>query len=164
MEGGWLVGGIRLATKGGWTVFKVSRTPLCHHRLFVSGFATRLSPFVWTRTYIYPFIPWHLFTLTETRLLFGLYLYLSTCGSGWGTRELWRTLHLNKTITMDKHVDFMFAVSSPLQSCQGSHSDWKTWKNGKAFSSQEKSGNFEQTGQVRENHTQYWKTQGIWNK
>ena len=30
---------------------------------------------------------------------------------------------------------------------QGSHSDWK---NGKAFSSWEKSGNFEQTGKVRE--------------
>ena len=34
---------------------------------------------------------------------------------------------------------------------QGSHSDWKTWKNGKAFSSQ---------GKVRENHTKYWKTTG----
>ena len=31
---------------------------------------------------------------------------------------------------------------------QGSHSDRKTWKNGKAFSSQ---------GKVRENHTKYWK-------
>ena len=26
------------------------------------------------------------------------------------------------------------------------------------------SGNFEQTGKVRENHTKYWKTQGIWIK
>ena len=26
------------------------------------------------------------------------------------------------------------------------------------------SGNFEQTGKVRENHTKYWKTQGIWDK
>ena len=33
---------------------------------------------------------------------------------------------------------------------QGSHSDWK---NGKAFSSQEKSGNFEQPGKVREFET-----------
>ena len=40
---------------------------------------------------------------------------------------------------------------------QGSHSDWKTWKNGKAFPVREKSGNFEQTGKVRENHTKYWK-------
>ena len=45
--------------------------------------------------------------------------------------------------------------------CQRSHSDWKTWKNGKAFSSRGKSGNFEQTGKVRENHTKYWKTLGI---
>ena len=28
----------------------------------------------------------------------------------------------------------------------------------------EKSGNFEQTGKVRENHTKYWKTQGISEK
>ena len=28
----------------------------------------------------------------------------------------------------------------------------------------EKSGNFEQTGKVRENHTKYWKTQGISDK
>ena len=41
------------------------------------------------------------------------------------------------------------------QLAQGSHSDWKTWKNGKAFSSQ---------GKVRENHTKYWKTQGISDK
>ena len=38
---------------------------------------------------------------------------------------------------------------SPSPSNQGSHSDWKTWKNGKAFSSQGKSGNFDQTGKVR---------------
>ena len=42
-----------------------------------------------------------------------------------------------------------------LPHCQGSHSDWKTWKNGKAFSSQ---------GKVQENHTKYWKTQGIPDK
>ena len=40
---------------------------------------------------------------------------------------------------------------------QGSHSGWKTWKNGKAFSSQGKVWDFEQTGKVRENHTKYWK-------
>ena len=38
---------------------------------------------------------------------------------------------------------------------QGSHSDWKTWINGKTFSSQ---------GKVRENHTKYWKTQMISDK
>ena len=73
--------------------------PLSHYRLWVSGSSTRPLPFVWARTYIYPFIPWHLFTLTETRLLFGHHLYLSTCetGGGGGTRELWRTFHLNGT-------------------------------------------------------------------
>ena len=44
---------------------------------------------------------------------------------------------------------------------QGSHSDWKTWKMGRHFPVREKSGNFEQTGKLRENHTKYWKTQGI---
>ena len=29
------------------------------------------------------------------------------------------------------------------------------------FPVREKAGNFEQTGKVRENHTKYWKTQGI---
>ena len=51
---------------------------------------------------------------------------------------------------------------------QGSHSDWKTWKNGKAFSSQGKVREFwtdwKSQGKVRENHTKYWKTQGIWDK
>ena len=43
---------------------------------------------------------------------------------------------------------------SPLWRKQSSHSDWKTWKNGKAFSSQ---------GKVREFWTD-WKSQGIWDK
>ena len=38
---------------------------------------------------------------------------------------------------------------------QGSHLDWKTWENGKAFSSQ---------GKVGENLTKYWKSQGISDK
>ena len=44
---------------------------------------------------------------------------------------------------------------------QGSHSDWKTWKNGKAFSSQGKVREFwtdwKSQGKVRENYTKYWK-------
>ena len=38
---------------------------------------------------------------------------------------------------------------------------WKTWDNGKAFSSWV---GFEQNGTVRENHTKSWKTQGISEK
>ena len=34
-------------------------------------------------------------------------------------------------------------------------------KMGRHFPVREKSGNFEQTGKVRENHTKYWKTRGI---
>ena len=54
---------------------------------------------------------------------------------------------------------------------QGSHSDWKnwkTWKNGKAFSSQGKVREFwtdwKSQGKVRENHTKYWKIEGISEK
>ena len=35
---------------------------------------------------------------------------------------------------------------------------------GRHFPVRGKSGNFEQTGKVRENHTKYWKTQGISDK
>ena len=35
---------------------------------------------------------------------------------------------------------------------------------GRHFPVREKSGNFEQTGKVRENHTKYWKTHGILDK
>ena len=37
-------------------------------------------------------------------------------------------------------------------------SDWKTGKMGRHFPVRKKSGNFEQTEKVRENHTKYWKT------
>ena len=40
----------------------------------------------------------------------------------------------------------------------------KPGKMGGHFPVREKSGNFEQTGKVRENHTKYWKTQGISDK
>ena len=40
----------------------------------------------------------------------------------------------------------------------------KPGKMGRHFPVREKSGNFEQTGKVRENHTKYWKTQGISDK
>ena len=47
---------------------------------------------------------------------------------------------------------------------QGSHSDWKSWKNEKPFPVREKSGNFDQTGKVRENQTKYWKNENISDK
>ena len=40
----------------------------------------------------------------------------------------------------------------------------KPGKMGRHFPVREKSGNFEQTGKVRENHTKYLKTQGICDK
>ena len=39
-----------------------------------------------------------------------------------------------------------------------------TGKMGRHFPVREKSGNFEQIGKVRENHTKYWKTAEIWAK
>ena len=47
---------------------------------------------------------------------------------------------------------------------QSSHSDWKTWKMGRHFAVREMSGNFDQTGKVRENRTKYCKTAGISDK
>ena len=40
----------------------------------------------------------------------------------------------------------------------------RTGKMGRHFPVREKSGNFDQTGKVRENHTIYWKTEGISDK
>ena len=40
----------------------------------------------------------------------------------------------------------------------------KPGKMGRHFPVREKSGNFEQTGKVRENHTKYWKTEEISEK
>ena len=40
----------------------------------------------------------------------------------------------------------------------------KPGKMGRYFPVREKSGNFEQTGKVRENHTKYWKTEINWDK
>ena len=40
----------------------------------------------------------------------------------------------------------------------------KPGKMGRHFPVREKSGNFEQTGKVRESHTKYWKTEGISEK
>ena len=40
----------------------------------------------------------------------------------------------------------------------------RTGKMGRHFPVREKSGNFEQTGKVRENHTKYWKTEINWDK
>ena len=40
----------------------------------------------------------------------------------------------------------------------------KPGKMGRHFPVREKSGNFEQTGKVRENHTKYWKTWGMSDK
>ena len=59
---------------------------------------------------------------------------------------------------------FFIYLRTKINHQQGSHSDWKTWKMGRHFPVREKSGNFEQTGKVRENHTKYWKNEKISDK
>ena len=55
-----------------------------------------------------------------------------------------------------------------MQSCSDRHRvptrTGKPGKMGRHFPVREKSGNFEQTGKVRENHTKYWKTEINWDK
>ena len=51
--------------------------------------------------------------------------------------------------------------TSPLSLVQGSHSDWKTWKNEKAFSSQGILNRLEKSGKITR---KYWKIQGISDK
>ena len=51
-------------------------------------------------------------------------------------------------------VSFMHRIQSRVPTRTG-----KPGKMGRHFPVREKSGNFEQTGKVRENHTKYWKTE-----
>ena len=46
-------------------------------------------------------------------------------------------------------------LSNGLKVSPGFRLDWKTWKMGRHFPVREKSGNFEETGKFRENHTKY---------
>ena len=54
-----------------------------------------------------------------------------------------------------------FLIQLKISGKQGSHSGLE---NGRAFSSQKKTGNFDQAGKVGENLTKYWKTRGISDK
>ena len=63
-------------------------------------------------------------------------------------------------ISRTRQIQRMFG----LWISQGSHSDRKPWKNGKAFSSQGTVRQFWSDGKDRENHTKYWKFQWISDK
>ena len=59
--------------------------------------------------------------------------------------------YLNFLPTLRRTPDFYMCINDQLHTSEhihGSHWDWKTWKNGKAFSSQ---------GKVREFCLKYWK-------
>ena len=60
-----------------------------------------------------------------------------------------------------KYVNIALNLYNRLVVPQGPQLDWK---NGKAFSSQEKSGNFEQTGKAGKITSKYWKSSGISDK
>ena len=67
----------------------------------------------------------------------------------------WVDLCRCKTKAVRKYV--LFLVRVPTQT----GTPGKPGKMGRHFPVREKSGNFEQTGKVREIHTKYWKTQEI---
>ena len=63
------------------------------------------------------------------------------------------------------HTTFSLVTTDITESrLQGSTQTGKPGKMGKHFPVREKSGNFEQTGKVRENDTKYWKIQEISEK
>ena len=65
------------------------------------------------------------------------------------------------------HCAFDTDAKMATESIPGFLLNWKTWKMGRHFPVREKSENFEQTGKVREiweNHSKYWKIQGILKK
>ena len=57
---------------------------------------------------------------------------------------------------------FKFLLSNRVPTRTGKTG--KPGKMGRHFPVREKSGNFEQTGKVREKHTKYWKTEGVSEK
>ena len=58
---------------------------------------------------------------------------------------------ITKFILLWERLGTVSHLAPKIQFSQGSLSDWKTWKNGKAFSSQGKVREFEWTGKIREN-------------
>ena len=74
-------------------------------------------------------------------------------------RATWSCLPLTQTGQPVSKLKDIPAYSARVPTRTG-----KPGKMGRHFPVREKSGNFEQTGKVRENHTKYWKTRGIWDK
>ena len=71
--------------------------------------------------------------------------------NAWNAQNSWFPL---KTVNiLELFVDWRLSRND-----QSSHTDWKNGKN--FFPVREKSGNFVQTGKVREIWTKYWKSQG----
>ena len=67
--------------------------------------------------------------------------------------------------TVRSNASWVIFTWDPLWTDRQTHIDrvptrtGKPGKIGRHFPVREKSGNFEQTGKVRENHTKYWKTE-----
>ena len=60
---------------------------------------------------------------------------------------------------MEKLLSIKFTVNFIKTTVRVPTRTGKPGKMGRHFPVREKSGNFEQTGKVRENHTKYWKTE-----
>ena len=65
---------------------------------------------------------------------------------------------------MEKSLSIKFTVNFIKTTVRVPTRTGKPGKMGRHFPVREKSGNFEQTGKVRENHTKYWKTEINWDK
>ena len=75
--------------------------------------------------------------------------------------------HTGEGVTVDSDGCVAIVIICKLYKCRVPTRTGKPGKPGKMgrhFPVREKSGNFDQTGKVRENHTKYWKTEGISDK
>ena len=110
------------------------------------------------------FYNWLLFPNFSGRSERAVYSLNATGAKKQRSREYLFLLRFLYPVSKCQYCD-VFSDIAPSKSLQGSHSDWKTWKKWEGiFQSTKKSGNFEQTGKVRENHTKYLKTQETWDK
>ena len=77
----------------------------------------------------------------------------------YGNQEIWET----KLIAYGAGMSLSFENGWPIRTSERQlrvpTRTGKPGEMGRHFPVREKSGNFEQTGKVRENHTKYWKTE-----
>ena len=133
-----------------WTCHLLCKSPRCYHSASKTRVAERifkLSPIYASVIYQIPWICWISDPFKETPLLnfngdFDGGSDVTCKGPIYTKRQHQRCDDACNSVLIENN--------GVTPEWQGSHSDWKTWKNGKAFSSQ---------GKVREFWTD-WKSQG----